>query len=267
MPGTYIFECWGAQGNIYTPTNLVGGKGAYTKGIISLRWTKTFYIFVGQFGLFASWGYAFNGGGFGQTTGGGASDIRLKDGKWDDFNSLKSRIMVAAGGGGPDYGEVGGAGGCLKGLDAHGKGGTQIEGGYGLVSGSFGKGGGYGRIDNDGCGGGGGGYYGGGSSTVYNNYAGGGGSSFISGYPGCNAISKDSYEGHITHTNSSVHYSGIKFESPVMIDGNSKMPSPTSTEDEIGNARNGYVRIAIINPNSKCTRWRSKRINKMLSSY
>ena len=50
----------------------------------------------------------FNGGGgyssgytdFNNCTGGGATDIRLASGNWNDFNSLKSRIMVAAGGGG-----------------------------------------------------------------------------------------------------------------------------------------------------------------------
>ena len=32
--------------------------------------------------------------------GGGATDVRLTPGEWNNFDSLKSRIMVAAGGGG-----------------------------------------------------------------------------------------------------------------------------------------------------------------------
>ncbi|MFR6022531.1 MAG: glycine rich domain-containing protein [Clostridia bacterium] len=33
-----------------------------------------------------------------QELGGGATDIRLVSGEWNDFESLKSRIMVAGGG-------------------------------------------------------------------------------------------------------------------------------------------------------------------------
>ena len=49
---------------------------------------------------------SFNGGGYGGYgspygySGGGASDIRLIDGDWDNLESLKSRVMVAGGGGG-----------------------------------------------------------------------------------------------------------------------------------------------------------------------
>ena len=53
----------------------------------------------------------WNGGGIGSTSvdmngpqtgypGGGATDIRITDGDWNSFNSLKTRIMVAGGGGG-----------------------------------------------------------------------------------------------------------------------------------------------------------------------
>ena len=70
--------------------------------------------------------FPFNGGGPGESSGGGATDVRLENGTWNDFNSLKSRIMVAAGGGGGAYKEhidtskkyVRGDGGTLIGIDA-----------------------------------------------------------------------------------------------------------------------------------------------------
>ena len=246
--GTYVFECWGAQGHCWVErSNYIGGKGSYTKGTISLRTEKTFYVFVGQYGEAASSSYSFNGGGGGQFGGGGASDIRLINNTWADFESLKSRIMVAAGGGGPDSGVHGGAGGCLVGLDTgYGKGGTQTAGGYGAYSGSFGKGGLYSRTDSGGCGGGGGGYYGGGSSTIRTDYSGGGGSSFISGYPGCNAIAEESTTNNITHTNSPIHYSGLVFSDSVMIDGNSQMQSPIAYLNETGHSLDGHVRITLL---------------------
>lgn len=68
----------------------------------------------------------FNGSGYGEAPGGGATDIRLYQSNWNDFNSLKSRIMVAAGGGGGtfQYPNVHylihhrGDGGALSGYDA-----------------------------------------------------------------------------------------------------------------------------------------------------
>ena len=131
---------------------------------------------------------SFNGGGPGQCNGGGASDVRLVNGAWNNFDSLKSRIMVAAGGGGTDRYidtvDTGGAGGALTGFDSkykHGKGAKQNAGGQGYVNGSFGK-------------------DGGGSSNEQTTYGGGGGSSFISGYPGCNAILATSTEKSIKHS-------------------------------------------------------------------
>jgi hypothetical protein len=248
FPATYLFECWGAQGHVMG--NNVGGKGSYTKGTISLKTKTTFYVFVGEYGKAPGDRYMFNGGGGGQYSGGGASDIRLINATWDNFDSLKSRIMVAAGGGGPDSGIEGGDGGCLIGLDAgYGKGGTQTDGGHGYVKGSFGKGGFYTRTDGYGCGGGGGGYYGGGSSTSPTDYSGGGGSSYISGYQGCKAIVKESTINNITHMSSSIHYSGLFFSYPEMIDGKTSMPSPTSYLFETGHTSDGYVRITILKSN------------------
>lgn len=90
--GYYKFECWGAQGTGGSAT----GKGGYTSGIIKLQEGDTFYIYVGGQNAKGGW----NGGGtttFGNG-GGGATDIRLKEGEWNDEEGLKSRLMVAGGG-------------------------------------------------------------------------------------------------------------------------------------------------------------------------
>ena len=188
-------------------------------------------------------------------SGGGATDARLVSGDWDLFNSLKSRIIVAGGGGGNGYwaGNKPGWGGGLAGCDAYGKewymhpngvlpkGGSQTSGGtssYTNFNGSFGKGG-IGKGDYDGGGGGGGGYYGGAGGDVDN---GAGGSSFISGYTGCNAIAESSTESNIVHTGQPNHYSGYVFTNGVMKAGNELMPSP-SGGTETGHTGNGFAKI------------------------
>lgn len=199
----------------------------------------------------------WNGGGIGEASGGDATDIRLISGKAQDFNSLKSRIMVAAGG-------------ALIGISAQGidnkgnndgggQGGTQIYGGeFGnqsiLISKSqsvpagFGYGG-YNIYFPESCkkiaSGVGGGYYGGGAGihtgSCWN--GGGGGSSFVSGYEGCDAISEESTENDIIHTGQYVHYSGMSFTEIEMIAGNSLVPSPVDDSKMNGNEGNGYARI------------------------
>ena len=117
--GYYKMECWGAQGGSYSGT---GGKGAYTSGNIYLKKGQKIYIYVGQTGDGLQTA-TYNGGGASGTlyngrAGGGATDIRLVSGEWDNFESLKSRIMIAAGGGGSmgaSYKCNGGAGGALSG--------------------------------------------------------------------------------------------------------------------------------------------------------
>lgn len=203
--GKYKIELWGAQGG-----GEKGGKGAYTSGIIQLKSNEKLYVYVGQEGSLSN-SSSFNGGGSGSTyyngySGGGATDVRLESGSWSLTSSLKSRIMVAAGGG-ASYGDIsGGAGGSFNGgngvktdssyLDAIiSSGATQYSGGKAISSssspyyysyaGSLGMGGSY-PI------GGGGGYYGGASGCVgYNGSTinvystGAGGSSYISGHLGC----------------------------------------------------------------------------------
>ena len=91
--GDYRIECGGASGYYNS------GKGVYTSGILNLQKNEQLHVYTGEGNKVH--GIAFNGGGSGYYgSGGGATDIRLQDGTWDDFDSLKSRIMIAAGGGG-----------------------------------------------------------------------------------------------------------------------------------------------------------------------
>ena len=283
ITGIYRVQCWGASGG--SASSLIAGLGGYVSGNISFDKNKTIYLFIGGYGLTTtvnnnekiSGGY--NGGGacYGCAAGGGgATDIRLIGGSWNDFNSLKSRIMVAGGGGGENnYSQTDGlqircgCGGNLQGgtaISRHSNvimlGATQTSGGitnqyptnnYPMANnGIFGCGGtgatNYG-------GGGGGGYYGGAGGcnepqTSLGSGGGGempgsGGSSFISGYTGCNAISESSISTNILHTGSSKHYSGYVFNNCTMISGDNSMPSPTGST-EIGNGGNGYCIITYI---------------------
>ena len=271
-------ECWGAQGGTLNRDNILGGNGGYVFGKLSVNSATIFYVYVGQVGSnpdFSTSYYSpisFNGGGQvlhlekktgGKkddvgSSGGGATDIRLTNGTWDNFNSLKSRIMIAGGGGGSGYHSsaayLPGVGGGLNGQDAYGSriwtfagtGGGQTHGGIGYdgsstyvdMNGVLGKGGkGYGEYD--GGGGGGGGYYGGSGGVVD---SGSGGSSFISGHTGCNAISSSSTSTNIVHTGQPNHYSGYVFTNTVMKAGNEVMPSPTGGT-ETGHSGNGYCKI------------------------
>ena len=282
--GEYKVELWGAQGG----SNL--HNGAYVSGEIELVSNNKIYVYVGGKGnsYDTSIQGGYNGGGNSTKTstssghtGGGATDIRLVNGTWNNFDSLKSRIIVAAGGGG-----TGGSGGGLQGYDGDlktyqyyayaGKGATQIAGGTAPTkhscartngtAGSFGQGGTGGAsgsgTENGGGSGGGSGYYGGsGASGLCNgSFAGGGGSSFISGHTGCDAISESSTSSSIKHTGQSVHYSGYQFKNTVMIDGEGYSWTdakgsqigvilPDGTESTEGNEGDGYARITLIGIN------------------
>ena len=76
--GWYRIELWGAQGGGNN-----GGLGAYTSGIIRLNEGQKLHFVVGKQGTDA--------------TGGGATDVRLESPSIS--GSVKTRIMVAAGGG------------------------------------------------------------------------------------------------------------------------------------------------------------------------
>ena len=273
--GLYEIELWGAAGGRLDNTPY--GYGAYTKGTIHLKKGDTFYVYIGEKGS-NNRKNSFNGGGYGGKgstlgySGGGATDIRLVNGDWDNLESLKSRVMVAGAGGGVAHMEYNTAGGksyagTLSGYSGgyyyghpynnqDGKGGTQNSGGNKgnnihngtgtTYDGSFGKGG-----NNDsqsygiGAGGGGGGYYGGGAGGATQNggsgQGGGGGSSFISGYPGCNAIYEDG-----THSNQPNHYSGLIFKNASMKSGNEEMPNPRVEGTMEGNSEHGYARITLL---------------------
>ena len=190
--GWYKIELFGAAGG-----GSNGGRGSYVSGIMYLELGDVLYFYVGEKG---DRNATFNGGGAGSGSnyaGGGATDVRLISGTWNEEESLESRIMVAAGGGGGSSVEggrgstlVGGYGVTANNSDpTKATGGTQSAGGnHGTgskasgTSGSFGIGGTGGAN----LSGGGGGYYGGGASGAANSYlgSGGGGSSFIAGYAG-----------------------------------------------------------------------------------
>lgn len=132
LSGTYKIELWGASGGDIA--NHQGGLGGYTSGYIQLDSAQNLYFYIGGQGQNSDIG-GWNGGQALTTnqskygsSGGGATDVRIVNGNWNDFISLKSRIMVAGGGGGANYRNLladidlvyygegdGGAGGCLNG--------------------------------------------------------------------------------------------------------------------------------------------------------
>lgn len=117
--GWYRIELWGASGGSTTSETgkeQAGGKGAYTSGVTYFDKGTLLYFYIGGTTTTAAGGT--NGGGNGGTKtgkgGGGSTDVRTKSGNWDLPESLQSRIMVAAGGGGADGlgdGSPGGEGG------------------------------------------------------------------------------------------------------------------------------------------------------------
>lgn len=118
--GIYQIELWGASGGV--PDDISYGQGAYTKGSIHLKKGDTFYVYVGEKGK-NNRTVSFNGGGYGGYgkeigwSGGGATDIRLMNGNWNNLEGLKSRVMVAGGGGGVasvEYNTAGGGGEAMQ---------------------------------------------------------------------------------------------------------------------------------------------------------
>ena len=227
LPGTYKFECYGAGTS-------KGTAGAYTSGVLKLLKKETFYFYLGKAPFLHQNGEhdeVFNSG-IGYITysksGGGSADIRTKNGKWYSFESLKSRIMVAAGSGGTECGS-GGSGGDIIGIDgksgfclnnprnytSFGYGGLQN--GMNSYTGNFGYGYNFSVLQNKNAGGNG--YYAGGSSRDYGAGS-GGGSSFVSGHKGCDAINESSSENSIIHTGQPNHYSGITFYDSIIKNGN-----------------------------------------------
>ncbi len=255
--GIYKIELWGASGSTHTS---LAGKGAYTSGKIDLEAGQKLYFYVGQ--SLSSASATFNGGGScGSycTSGGGATDVRISNGDWNDSSSLSSRIMVAAGGGGYNSytsGYKGGYAGGLTGANGAGNqqptGGTQTAGGksYSNLDNKNGKFGLGGTGENYG-GGGGGGYYGGaGGANSSTGNGGAGGSSYISGHQGSVAITsqtdptpKAECETGTENIECSYHYSNMIFTDTIMKSGNEEMPTHDETNVMTGNLGNGYAKI------------------------
>ena len=276
--GYYQFELWGAQGGNSVGNNSVtcsgnrgkaygsgcGGFGSYTTGTVLLNKDDKVYIYVGQRGYNGGGNKpgGWNGGGSStydhsdneaSGSGGGATDIRIvptsTPTKWNEFDSLKSRIMVAAGGGGGSDVYVAGNGGTLQSVRNRFSNNATQTTGYAF---GYGENAVYRRGNID-VAGGGGGYFGGFSTAMssgnYGNYGqtGTGGSSFVSGCTGCVAISEESTaQNNIVFLDSNIHYSGIEFTDIQMIAGGYSMPS-TNTGYITGNAGNGYARVTMVN--------------------
>lgn len=264
VSGTYKVELWGAQG--YATKS----KAGYTSGLINLVKGEKFYVYVGQGKVSTANATSFNGGtgDTGGQPGGGATDVRLVGGNWNEIASLRSRIMVA-GGSGTGTGNSTtslGAGGGLMGYKGGGTdGGTQTS--FGAVQSTSYKVSSFG-IANGGCAGGNG-YYPGGGATCSSGA--GGGSSYISGHTGAVAIVSESdstpKSGCTTGTTDntcSIHYSGKVFTNTIMIDGqgynwtNEKkeqinMPSPSGVSYAIGEGHsgNGYAKITFVTGENK----------------
>lgn len=113
--GWYKIELWGASGGSTTSeTGVVraGGKGAYTSGLIYLAENDEVYFYIGGTTTNSSGGANGGGAGAGKGMGGGGStDVRIKSGEWNDDKSLRTRLMVAAGGGGAEGFKEGATGG------------------------------------------------------------------------------------------------------------------------------------------------------------
>jgi hypothetical protein len=264
VQGKYKLEVWGAEGGGDHLQQYLGpsGKGGYSTGVVELKSSDKLYIYVGGKGSFCQGGYCtiqggYNGGGSGwkrtgasDTTnpvasGGGATDIRLIPGEWNNATSLLSRFIVAGGGGGGgvDQGEPGGHGGGLEGIlvnSESGRGGTQTSGW------SFGAGF---SANTDtinyinttyGGNGGGGGWYGGYYTAGPSKWEGaGGGSGFLWNQSSVSNVPK----GYLV--SEKYFLSDAK-----TIAGNASMPSYDGKSTMVGNKANGYAKITLIEKTS-----------------
>jgi hypothetical protein len=159
--GLYFFEVYGAQGGgrqiSGNGNSGYGGKGGYSSGMAILDKDTTLYVYVGCVGGYSIGGVAkggYNGGGYTCSNyyndpahgGGGASDVRLIGGSWDNSNGLLSRFIVAGGGGGGgEDSDLGGYGGGVSGglnpYNQVGTGGVFGKGAHSVYEGGGGGGG------------------------------------------------------------------------------------------------------------------------------
>ena len=271
------FQVWGAQGGWRSSTTY-GGKGGYSEGTLTnLNGLSTLYVYVGGSGnsqttmTSSIYPGGWNGGGYRYSYkgGGGATDISLQgtagSTTWNSVNHLKSRIIVAGGGGSDGAsGKMGMYGGGLTGgsstenytsvSDYGGKGGTQTYSGYSAAytiatqtttglnanttanyAGGFGFGGG-GVYYSSGYGGAGGGGWYGGSGNVPDgsgddDRGGGGGSGYV--YTAASASNYPS--GCLLNSN-------LYLTNAQTIGGDQSFEAPTGVT-ETGHEGNGYARI------------------------
>ena len=253
--GIYRLEAWGARGGAGMRNSSLtyhGGYGAYASGEIHLNKGDTFYIYVGQAGYngranckycggYGGWNGGAKGGNDSNHDsapdegggGGGATDFRLvptsATNVWNEFDSLKSRVIIAGGGGGGTYGNYGQAGGLY----------LNKTNTYQFALGQTGVAG------TSGSGGGGGGYFGG-ISQQCDGCLGFGGTSYVSGSADDLAVTAGSISSSITLSSDSVHNSGMVFNNPTKINGNTTMPSSNATGTMTGNSGNGVARVTIL---------------------
>ena len=232
-------EVWGAQGG--ASFGATGGKGGYSNGVISINTNNNLYICIGQYtgdvgSTYDSSGIsAYNGGGKGSSSGGGATHIaKANRGELKNYSSYKSEVYIVAGGGGggADSGwgtGTGGAGGGTSGgigtdystVTQRATGGSQTGPG---VNGRYSNQSNINVINAPGFGQGG-------SSNAGGNYGGGGGGGWYGGggYPWAGSGAGGSgYIGGVTNGQT--------------IAGNQTIPSPTGGT-EIGHFGNGYCKI------------------------
>ncbi|HGM1411684.1 TPA: glycine rich domain-containing protein [Clostridioides difficile] len=196
--GKYKLECWGAHGKVWGGDSQ--SSGGYSYGELTLKKETTLYVYTGATGSSNKYEkFTFNGGGLSVNNGGGgATDIRLVNGDWNNEQGLLSRIIVAGGGGAFSKTPAGKGGGFKGGNSTNDDnssmlivpGGTQYDGGRGYCDewdGVFGCGGGsilgleQGKYPYNS---GGGGWFGG--AGARNTSSGGGGSGYV--------LTKDSYK-------------------------------------------------------------------------
>ena len=265
LTGEYKIELWGASGKNSGYT-AAPGLGGYTSGIISLDRGDLLYIYVGEVGNVTSANYSqlsWNGGGYTHNytsyygRGGGATDVRLVPTSsvsvWNEFDSLKSRIMVA-GGGGSGHNNASYTGGHAGGLTSYAGVGSIAGAAPATQTSGYAFGSGGPGLPNQAYSASGSGYWGGKSSTTSPCNMSYGGSSYISGHQGVKSITESSTSSNMSFTDDSIHYSGEYFVNTVMIDGKgckwntavttdcSGQPQPTGSTAS-GHNGNGYARI------------------------
>ena len=276
--GSYTLYVWGAQGG-YRSNSTYGGLGGYSIGTLANQTHgKTLYVYVGGAGGSGTSGCGsticaggYNGGGYRYQYygGGGATDIRISGGAWNDATGLKNRLIVAGGGGSDGattkmgmYGGGTTGGSSTESYTAisnyGGKGGTQTYSGYstsytittqattGLNSnstnyyaGGFGFGGGGVYLSSGYGGAGGGGWYGGSGNvpdgSADDDRGGGGGSGFVyTSSTAANVPSGTSLTSSYYLTNANTYAGNTSF-------------TGTSGSSETGHSGNGYARI-VFNP-------------------